>query len=208
MACKKFPTGESSKREALIYSLQVPGWRYRRINFKICFEHLQCVGHELHSVWHKQHLQMHSPEGLMLEDRLERGPTSVMKGCPGWDDKPGTSFETWVNAKIWRVKENWRKIFKFCFILSKLFKCCWECGQDSNRMYHWLEREKVLIYGKMLRCTPPKIKWYIICSSKSIFGYTQGKERCEGVLKQVFINCISISRLFTISKIYKKFINR
>lgn len=37
---------------------------------------------------------MHSLEGLMLEDRLERGPTGVMKGCPGKDDKHGNSSET------------------------------------------------------------------------------------------------------------------
>lgn len=151
---------------------------------------------------------MHSPEGLMLKDRLERGPTGVMRGV--WDRtinlEPHLKPESML--KFEESKENWRKIFKFCFVLSKLFKCCWECGQDSNRMYHWLEREKVLVYGKMLRCAPPKIKWCIIWSSKSIFGYTQGKERCGVVLKQVFISCISISRLFTISQIYKKFINR
>lgn len=38
--------------------------------------------------------------------------------------------------------------------------------------------------------------------------YPRKRKVGGGVLKQVFINCISISRLFTISQIYKKFINR
>lgn len=59
---------------------------------------------------------------------------------------------------------------------------------------------------KNAKMCSPKIKQCIIWSSKSTFGYTQGKGRW-GVLKQVLINCISISRLFTISQIYKKFIN-
>lgn len=91
------------------------------------------------------------------------------------------------------------------------FQNCSNVAENVDRIITvcttgWKGGKKVLVYGKMLRCAPQKIKRCIIWSSKSIFGYTQGKERW-GVLKQVFIT-VFLSRLFTMSQIYKKFINR